>query len=138
MDTPQPERQGVIAVVVRDSRFLVIRRSQYVVAPGAYCFPGGAIEPGETEVQALLRELREELAADIRPLKRLWTSVTPWRVALSWWLVELDREAALMPHPDEVESVHWLTAAEMRALPELLASNLAFLAAAEAGEFRLD
>jgi len=138
MDTTQPEKRGVIAVVVRDSRFLVIRRSQLVVAPGAYCFPGGGIEAGETEQQALLRELREELAADVRPCRRLWQSITPWRVALSWWLAELDHDAPLVPHPDEVESFHWFTAAEMRALPGLLSSNLAFLTAADAGEFRLD
>jgi hypothetical protein len=42
-------RRGVIAVVVREGRLLVIRRAQCVVAPGAICFPGGGIEPGELD-----------------------------------------------------------------------------------------
>ena len=40
------DRRGVVAVVVLEERFLVIRRSQEVVAPGTYCFPGGAVEAG--------------------------------------------------------------------------------------------
>jgi len=50
----------VVAVILRGERFLVICRSQQVRAPGMYCFPGGGIEPGETEEQALRRELLEE------------------------------------------------------------------------------
>ena len=78
-----PERRGVVAVVVRDGRFLVIRRSQQVVAPGAFCFPGGGIEPGETEEAALVRELREELDVLVRPIRLVWRSLTPWNVALA-------------------------------------------------------
>ncbi|MBX3414493.1 MAG: NUDIX domain-containing protein [Pirellulales bacterium] len=124
--------------MVRETRFLVIRRSQTVVAPGAFCFPGGAIESGESEEQALVRELREELALEVRPKKRLWQSVTPWRVELSWWQAEFDLAGIPTPNPAEVESFHWYTTAEMRALAGLLSSNLAFLEAADAGEFLLD
>ena len=82
METEPAPRRGVIAVIVRDERFLVIRRSQHVVAPRAFCFPGGAIEGLESEPQALVRELREELGVDVTPRERLWASVTPWRVAI--------------------------------------------------------
>lgn len=138
MENSQPARRGVIAVIVRDARFLVIRRSQTVAAPGAYCFPGGGIESGESEEQALIRELQEELAVEVQPKKRLWQSVTPWRVALSWWLADFDAASTPTPNPAEVASYHWYTAAEMRSLAELLSSNLAFLEAADAGEFLLD
>jgi 8-oxo-dGTP diphosphatase len=120
-------KHGVVAVILRGERFLVIRRSQHVRAPGMYCFPGGGIEQGETEEQALRRELLEELSVAARPVRRLTESVTPWQVHLAWWLAEIDENAVLMPHPPEVESAHWLTAAEIRQLPNLLASNLEFL-----------
>ena len=67
--TAHSSRQGAVAVVVRDDRFLVIRRSANVVAPGAFCFPGGGIEAGETEERALVREFREELGATIVPVR---------------------------------------------------------------------
>jgi mutator protein MutT len=130
--------QGVVGVIRNGARFLVIRRSQTVKAPGTYCFPGGAIEAGEDEEQALRREMREELGCEIRPLRRVWHSVTAWRVALAWWLVELPPEARLVPNPHEVASVHWLTTDEMRATAELLSSNLEFLDAWQQGRFSLD
>ncbi len=120
-------------MIRQENRFLVIRRSQIVRAPGMYSFPGGGIEPGETEEQALVRELAEELAVTGRAVRRLWESITPWQVHLAWWLAELDEPAAIVPQPAEVESCHWLTAAEIRQLPQLLASNVAFLDAWERG-----
>jgi 8-oxo-dGTP diphosphatase len=119
---------GVVAVILRADRFLVIRRSQFVRAPGQYCFPGGGLQAGEDEPTALARELREELDVDVRPLRHLWNSVTPWGVSLAWWYAELPEHAVLKPNPDEVESVHWFSGKELLALPELLESNRDFLA----------
>jgi len=126
-----------VAVIVREGRFLVIRRSRDVVAPQAYCFPGGAIEPGESEQDALVREIREELGTTIRPLGRVWQSITPWGVPLAWWHGELDADAAITPNPAEVDSVGWYTPEEMRGLPALLPSNLAFLDALALGQIDL-
>jgi len=137
VDSPRPERCGVVAVVLRDSHFLVIRRSVHVVAPRAYCFPGGAIEAGESEREALEREIREELGAAVRPLRRVWRSVTPWGVPLAWWLSELDSGQPITLNLQEVESLHWLTADQMLGLAQLLESNLAFLDALAAGEIDL-
>ena len=135
-DSELPVR-GVVAVVVRGQRLLVIRRSQHVRVPGMHCFPGGAIEPGETEAEAARREMLEELALRAEPRQLLWRSVTPWNVELAWWLVEIEAVAAPQPNPHEVESFHWLTPAEIRSLPQLLASNLEFLDAWEIGQFYL-
>lgn len=130
-------RRGVVGVAVREGQLLVIRRSQTVEAPGAYCFPGGAIDPGETEQDALRREFQEELSVTIRPVRFLWRSLTSWNVDLSWWLVELAPDWILAPHPREVESFHWLTPAELRKLPQLLESNCQFLDAAGSGAFAI-
>jgi mutator protein MutT len=126
-----------VAVIVREERLLVIRRAAGVVAPGAFCFPGGGIEAGETEPQALVREIEEELGVTVRPQRRVWQSVTAWQVELAWWLAELPEGARLVPNPAEVESVHWVLAAELSAWPGLLASNQDFLRAFAAGDFTL-
>ena len=62
-----PVHRGVVAVVLRGDRFLVIRRSQVVRAPGMHCFPGGSIEAGESESDAVRREMLEELALAAEP-----------------------------------------------------------------------
>jgi 8-oxo-dGTP diphosphatase len=127
----------VVAVIARGEHLLVIRRSATVVAPLAYCFPGGGIESQETEPAALIRELREELAVIVQPVRQLWRSTTPWNVELSWWQADLPADARIVPNPAEVASLHWHTPEEMSVLPGLLESNRHFLEAWRRGEFTL-
>jgi ADP-ribose pyrophosphatase YjhB (NUDIX family) len=56
-----PERPivGVLAVVLRDHRALVVRRANPPMA-GRWGFPGGVLELGETVAQGAMRELFEE------------------------------------------------------------------------------
>lgn len=130
-------RRGVVAVVCQDQRLLVIRRSQHVAAPGKLCFPGGGIERGESETEALQREMTEELGCRFRPISRLWKSTTAWHVPLVWWHGMLEDAGLLNPNPDEVESVHWCSLQELRESKHLLSSNLEFLDALAAGHFRI-
>ncbi len=130
-------RRGAIAVIRRQRTLLVIRRSVQVEAPGTYCFPGGAIENGETPREAVIRELDEELGVHIEPVRQLWENVTPWDVELCWWLAELDRNTQPRPNPAEVADVLWLTPEQMVQLPTLLISNWRFLDAWQRGQFQL-
>lgn len=120
---------GVVVVVARGGRLLVIRRAAGVVAPDAWCFVGGAIEAGETEPEAVVREFREEVGGAVRPLRRIWNYTRPdGKLHLSWWLAELG-SAHLRPDPAEVAELRWCTPAEIAMLPNVLESNRAFLVA---------
>jgi 8-oxo-dGTP diphosphatase len=132
-----PGRRGAVAVVIRDGRMLVIRRSRTVVAPGVYCFPGGGIEDGESEEAALAREFQEELGATLYPRRKVWECVTAWKVHLSWYMAEMAPDTVLSPNPREVESIHWLTPEEMAAQSDLLVSNRDFLELVFRGEIGL-
>ncbi len=132
-------RQGVVAVIRDRGRFLIIRRSQTVAAPGLLCFPGGGIEAGESESEALCRELHEELGIrDAKPLRRLWEHVTPYGIHLVWWLTSLPDVAAMQANPAEVAEILWMKGDEIRARPDGLISNTAFFNAWDLGEFHLE
>jgi len=53
------------ALVDADNRVLIAKRPEGKSMAGLWEFPGGKIEPGETPEQAVIRELREELAIDV-------------------------------------------------------------------------
>ncbi len=56
----------VVAAVVRDGgRILITRRRDDAERGGLWEFPGGKVEPGEAEPDALRREIREELGCEI-------------------------------------------------------------------------
>lgn len=126
-------RRGVVAVVTRGDAFLVVRRAENIAAPGLLCFPGGGIEPGESEPQALLREFQEELGALLTPRRRIWRCQTAWHVDLAWWLAEIAPAGQLVANPAEVAALHWLSADDLGRRTDLLDSNHEFLRHVSAG-----
>src|SRR2546430_1543903 len=67
----RPAIRGVLAILQRRGKLLIIRRAACVRAGGVWCFPGGTIEPGESEPAALIREIQEELNLVVEPMQRL-------------------------------------------------------------------
>lgn len=129
-DRVRPRKFGVVAITSRAGRFLTIRRGPTVAAGGTICFPGGHIEPGEREEEAVVRECREEVAAHVEAVECVWRTVTDWGTALAWWRVRfVGDDQSLVPHPVEVSEILWLSAEEMLEHPDLLVGNRPFLEA---------
>src|SRR5215468_58640 len=55
----------VAAVLERDGHYLITQRRSTAVLPMMWEFPGGRVEVGETDAQALKRELLHRLGAEI-------------------------------------------------------------------------
>jgi 8-oxo-dGTP diphosphatase len=124
-------RLVVAAVVLQEGphgvRVLAARRSQPAELAGRWEFPGGKVEAGESPVQALSRELREELGVEVEvgpelvppsDLGRAGGARTPesgqarpcWPISPSYelraWLV---RVSSGRPRPgDSHDAVRWL------------------------------
>jgi 8-oxo-dGTP diphosphatase len=64
-----PERPylAVSAAIVRDGHVLVVQRARPPAA-GLFTLPGGVVEVGETLLEAVMREVREETRLTIEPV----------------------------------------------------------------------
>lgn len=65
MSSPKPSLTVVAAVIERDGAFLVAERQSGAHLEGYWEFPGGKRQPGESEVETLHREIREELDVEV-------------------------------------------------------------------------
>jgi 8-oxo-dGTP pyrophosphatase MutT (NUDIX family) len=94
------------------------------------CFPGGWIDPGETQIEAAVREMREELQAHVEPIRCVWRHVFgDERPRILWgWLATL-HSPTLLPNPAEVHETLWMTPAEALRHPDILPHTDTFLAA---------
>jgi 8-oxo-dGTP diphosphatase len=112
------------AATIHRGRVLAARRTTPATARGMWEFPGGKVEPGEDPDAAIVREVREELACEIRVVGRLEgaeeikTGYT-LRVAVAELV---DGE----PVPHEHDALRWLRADEL-GLVRWLAPDLPFL-----------
>ncbi|MGD8858532.1 MAG: (deoxy)nucleoside triphosphate pyrophosphohydrolase [Myxococcales bacterium] len=61
----------VAAVIESGGTYLVTQRRPNAVLPDLWEFPGGRVEAGETDQDALAREIRERLDADVRVLQMI-------------------------------------------------------------------
>lgn len=111
---------GVLGILRDGERVLMIRRSEWVRVPLAWCFPGGAIEAGESQVEALVREMREELDLIVQPGELLMTQTKhEGRLILYCWSAEIVG-GLLAANPKEVAEARWMTPAEVRAMEGVL------------------
>lgn len=64
----------VAAVITKDDQILICRRGAHKSLAGFWEFPGGKVEAGETDGEALVREIREELQVEIQVQELICTS----------------------------------------------------------------
>jgi len=106
-------------IVWRNDSFLALQRPEGKRQAGAWEFPGGKIKAGEDPVQALIRELKEELGIVPR-LLRFWKAVdhdyADLRVTLHVFHV---RVFSNEPHAREGHVWRWLTPRQALELPFL-------------------
>jgi 8-oxo-dGTP diphosphatase len=109
----------VVAGVIRDAagRVLVAERPAGRHLAGFWEFPGGKSDPGETPLDALRRELAEELGIEVQSAEPL--IAVPWtypekEIVLDAWLVTAFTGEA---HAREHAALRWVDPAALATLP---------------------
>ena len=109
-----------VGAVIKDGqgRLLLIKRG-HAPAAGLWSLPGGRIEPGETDAEALVREMREETGLMIAVGQLIGTVRRP---AQNGGVFDIRDYAAtviggtLRPGDDAADA-RWVDASELAALP---------------------
>ncbi len=52
------------AIIEKDNKILLVKRSSKMYMPNLYCLPGGYLDQGETIEKGILREVKEETGYD--------------------------------------------------------------------------
>ena len=112
----------VAAIIMKDGEVFATQRG-YGEWQGWWEFPGGKIEPGETPQEALVREIREELDADISVgalLETVEWDYPTFHLTMHCYLCTLlsaslnlnEHQAAAWLTPQTLTTVKWLPADE--------------------------
>jgi 8-oxo-dGTP diphosphatase len=107
-------RKLVVAALCRDDagRILVTQRRADQPMPLKWEFPGGKIEPGEAPVDALLRELAEELGCAAR-VEGIDEVVFHAYAEFDLYMLVYRCTLAGVPRAVEVAEVRWVPPAEL-------------------------
>ncbi|MFD6196961.1 (deoxy)nucleoside triphosphate pyrophosphohydrolase [Mycobacteriaceae bacterium NPDC060252] len=100
----------VAGAVIDGDKLLIAQRSKPVELAGQWELPGGKVVEGESEPQALARELREELGIEVAVDSRLGEDVVVGNLVLRAYRARLDGG---VPHPHEHLALRWITADEL-------------------------
>lgn len=102
---------GVIGALIRqDGALFLSRRQSHQTFPGAWEFPGGKIEAGETPEAALIREMAEEVGVDLAPhhLKPLSFTSYPYKTVHMVLHLYVCRGWEGEPRGKEGQEVSWI------------------------------
>ena len=98
----------VVAAIIHDGDRVFVTQRGYGPWKDWWEFPGGKMEEGETEQEALVREIKEELSADIHVGKLLDTvewDYPEFHLTMHCFMCTLSHDAM---HLNEHEAAKWL------------------------------
>lgn len=113
----------VAAVIVTDGRVLACERSAPPEAAGRWEFPGGKVEPGESDAAALARECAEELGVRVEVGERVGPDVPLAHGRAVLRVYEARLLGGDVPQALEHRAMRWLAAGELDSVPWLPADR---------------
>lgn len=120
------QREAIVAVIRRGERVLVIQRGPRARLPGYWAPLSGTLEPGETQEECLVREVREEVGLRVSPVAKVWESQThDGKFRLHWWMAEAEENEVVID-PGEVSDARWVTPQEFSDLQPVFETDREF------------
>lgn len=104
----------VAAVIEHEGRYLITQRKASAVLPLLWEFPGGRVEEGESETQALVREVVGRIGTEVAVFEKLgdhFHEYESYDVLMSMYACSLPKGAE--PRPVGVNEVRWVSSEEL-------------------------
>ena len=114
----------VVAAIIQDGNRIFATQRGYGDFKDWWEFPGGKMEEGETPDEALVREIREELSADIQVGKLLHTvewDYSKFHLTMHCFMCALVHDAL---HLNEHEAAKWLDVSTLHSVKWLPADEI--------------
>jgi 8-oxo-dGTP diphosphatase len=121
MTSRRPHVHVACAIIEQDGLVLSAQRSSLTSLPLKWEFPGGKLNPGETPVDCLHREIMEEMGVQVTPTRQLAPSIHhypdfsvtlyPFICTITGGSIVLHEHVAMvwLP-PEELHSLDWAAA----------------------------
>lgn len=113
-------KRVVVGIIIRknlenaDEFLLVSSQKDFGEFTGAYYPPGGHVELGETDEDALIREIKEELNLRVSPIKKVAEiPIDVKNEIASWWTCKID-SGELKVDTEEITDANWFTKEQMK------------------------
>ena len=107
------------AAIIMDGRVLACERAEPPEMSGKWEFPGGKVEPGEGETEALVRECEEELGVVVEVGERVGNDIALSQGNAILRVYQASLTNGRQPTPIEHSALRWLSVEELNSVPWL-------------------
>jgi len=108
-----------------DGKFVILHRHPEKSQGDTWGLPAGKVEPGETDEEAIIREVQEETGyvASASELEFLGNQVFAFpdlELTFPTFRIKLDKPADIAHNPHEHQALRWVTPEECYEMPNLI------------------
>lgn len=122
--------KDAVILIVKDEkgRFLFIRRHPSDSFGGYWCPVSGAVDPGESQAAAVVREAREEVGLQVEAVRKVGEMPTRNReYLLHWWVARVISGEARVAEPEAIDAVRWARPEEFDSLQPCFEEDMEFI-----------
>jgi NAD+ diphosphatase len=106
---------SMIVLLTRGDEILLARSPRFV--SGVYSTLAGFAEPGESAEQCLVREVREEVALEVRNIQYMGSQCWPFPHSMMLGFHAEYAGGEIVPQADEIEDAQWFRVDDLPPLP---------------------
>ncbi|MDQ7175323.1 (deoxy)nucleoside triphosphate pyrophosphohydrolase [Staphylococcus chromogenes] len=104
------------AIIFDNHKVLCAQRSEKMSLPLMWEFPGGKIEQGESDIEAIKREIREEMKCDLEVGEKVTTTTYEYDFAIIQLTTYRCQLKSQLPTLTEHKAIQWLDKKDLKSL----------------------